>query len=212
MSLVKVRTQNLSHLNNLGFQVANSLPVASELPRLRPQEEITSRFVALEVLFSYVSRPDVVLEDSLIDQIHDWLSADEQEIISLPRAEASEQFENTIGWKLENLWPLAWVLGFDERPGIDGTEIGSEVRDKILNEFMPAFATKFKLRSPKEVAELEDLFYCAHNAVRSAQLGEETVPENFDPIFNGGVIHERRHALTWCLSEGTSWEDTDLST
>jgi hypothetical protein len=48
-----------------------------------------------------------------------------------------------------------------------------------------------------------------HNAVRSAQLGEDTVPEGFHPIANGGVIHERRHALTWAISPGVSWEKTE---
>ena len=34
----------------------------------------------------------------------------------------------------------------------------------------------------------------------------------FDPMGNGGVIHERRHSLTWMLSKGINWEETDLST
>ncbi len=56
------------------------------------------------------------------------------------------------------------------------------------------------------------LFYCLHNAVRSAQCGDDTVPPGFDPIGNGGVVHERRHSLTWMLSKGIEWDDTDLST
>ncbi len=31
-------------------------------------------------------------------------------------------------------------------------------------------------------------------------------------VGEGGVVHEHRHALTWVLSPGTLWEDTDLST
>ena len=59
---------------------------------------------------------------------------------------------------------------------------------------------------------MEDLFYCAHNAVRSAQNGGETVPSGYDPVEEGGGVHERRHALTWCLSPGVKWDETDLST
>ena len=66
--------------------------------------------------------------------------------------------------------------------------------------------------SEEKLMQKEDLFYCLHNAVRSAQLGSETVPNGFDPMGNGGVIHERRHSLTWMLSKGISWEETDLST
>lgn len=31
-------------------------------------------------------------------------------------------------------------------------------------------------------------------------------------VFDGGAIHERRHALTWAISDGVSWDDTDLTT
>ena len=64
-----------------------------------------------------------------------------------------------------------------------------------------------------DIIALEDLFYCAHNAVRSAQTGEAgTVPSGFHPVNNGGVVHERRHGLTWLISAGVAWDDTDLST
>lgn len=42
---------------------------------------------------------------------------------------------------------------------------------------------------------MEYKFYCAHNAVRSAQLGRATVPAGFDTVTHGGTVHERRHAL-----------------
>lgn len=29
---------------------------------------------------------------------------------------------------------------------------------------------------------------------------------------DGGAIHERRHSLTWILSPGIDWDDTDMST
>jgi hypothetical protein len=208
----KVRSKNLSHLNSLGFEVALSLPLRSGLSGFRPKEDIVARLGALEVLYTWVSRPGVSLEPNTLAMFRDWLTPDEQEILNLRRTEATDQFENTIGWKLENMWPLAWVLGFEHTPEVNGDEITSRTRDLILNHFMPAFATKFELRSRDEPTELEDLFYCAHNAARSAQLGGDTVPEDFDPVFHGGVIHERRHALTWCLSKNDSWEETDLST
>ncbi|WP_349740141.1 DUF4272 domain-containing protein [Maribacter sp.] len=66
--------------------------------------------------------------------------------------------------------------------------------------------------SEEKLMQKEDLLYCLHNAVRSAQMGSETVPNGFDPMGNGGVIHERRHSLTFMVSNGDSWENTDLST
>jgi hypothetical protein len=72
------------------------------------------------------------------------------------------------------------------------------------------------VRPADEIVAMADLFYCAHNAVRSAQFGgpegAQCVPDGFDPVANGGVIHERRHALTWMISPNVKWDDTDLST
>ena len=65
----------------------------------------------------------------------------------------------------------------------------------------------------EDIVRMEDRFYLAHNAVRSGQTGEAgMLPAGFDPIGDGGAIHERRHSLTWALSPGTAWDDTDLST
>jgi hypothetical protein len=87
------------------------------------------------------------------------------------------------------------------------------IPDEIIRGLLWKFAAKGKLaREPNEVLDLEDLFYCAHNAGRSAQLGGKTVPKGFHPIAGTGVIHERRHALTWATSPRVKWDDTDLST
>jgi len=116
------------------------------------------------------------------------------------------------------MWPLAWALGFALVPDVGGAMIDGDVI-RALGEFLPNFdqstddlLARARPRSAAEVCDLEDLFYCAHNAVRSAQLGHDTVPRGFDPTVQGGVVHERRHALTWMISPGVDWDDTDLST
>ncbi|MBX3275809.1 MAG: DUF4272 domain-containing protein [Sandaracinaceae bacterium] len=146
------------------------------------------------------------------------LTVEEQALLDLPREEAAAH-RGVIGWSLENLWPLAWALGFEPEPTVDGPMIGEPIIRALFFEFLPGLdatvadlLAKAKPRSLEEVARREDLFYCAHDAVRSAQLGEDTVPEGFDPRADGGVVHERRHALTWMLSAGVGWDDTDLGT
>ena len=98
---------------------------------------------------------------------------------------------------------------------IDGDTIKS-----IAIDFLPTnaaaganFLASAKLRPEANIIALEDLFYCTHNAARSAQTGNDgTVPPGFHPVNSGGVVHERRHALTWLLSDGVSWDETDVST
>ncbi len=210
MILTEIRAKNLSLLSEKGFTVASSLPVNDTPPLLRSTDEILSRFLAMEAVFNWASgrdRPDT----GMIEQLERWFTEDERAILHLEQKHAIEEFSYNIGWKLENMWPLAWVLGFNMQPDFDGTIIPDEVIDAMLGDFMARFS-ETKPRSVDEVVELEDLFYCAHNAAVSARLGGKTAPDGFHAVMNGGVIQERRHALTWSLTPGCDWEDTDLNT
>ena len=110
-------------------------------------------------------------------------------------------------------------MGFDPEPDLAASQIGEAVTGRMFLEFLPGLdATAADLlakatpRPGDQVIATEYRFYCAHNAVRSARLGGDTVPEGFHPVLHGGAVHGRRHALTWCLSPGETWDDTDLST
>jgi uncharacterized protein DUF4272 len=210
----EVRQTNLEILKAKGFIVAPNLPT-SRHAGLRPQEEIEKRMDALQALVLWVTAPPGHLDDKALQEralsgdLAPWLSEEEKSIFRLEKSQAKEQYLDSIGWQMENIWALAWVLGYSTEPALSGQLEGDLARDLILG-----FCVKGerRLRPLREVQQMEDLFYCAHNAVRSAQAGRQTVPEGFHPVLDGGGVHERRHALTWCLSPGVSWEDTDLST
>ena len=123
---------------------------------------------------------------------------------------AREKYLDSIGWQMENMWALAWVLGFDTEPALSG-QLQGDLARRLIFRFSDPKNPK-EIRDLADVVQKEDLFYCAHNAVRSAQNGGDTVPDGFHSMADGGGIHERRHALTWCLSPGVSWDETDLST
>jgi hypothetical protein len=210
----------------LGFRVADSLPTvrSNEPPTLRPAFEIALRLAALSALFLWAGSLE---EDVSSAQLRDYvdsnglrhaLTGDELAILDLDREEAIGKHSRTIGWRLENMWSLAWILGFEPQPALSGMIDDETIRRMIL-EFLQCprdtvadLLGRATVRSVDAVDEMEDLFYCAHNAVRSAQLGGNTLPEGFHPIVDGGGIHERRHALTWALSPGAVWDETDLST
>jgi hypothetical protein len=209
-----VRQANLKNLETRGFKVAPSLP-KSPHTTLRPQEEIEKRMDALHAMVMWVMAPPGLMDDKALQKralsgdLASWLDHEEKAVFRLDKAEAREKYLDTIGWQMENIWALAWVLGYVTEPALEGQLHGDQARDLILG-----FCVKGerKLRSVDEVVQMEDLFYCAHNAVRSAQMGSDSVPDDFHPVVDGGGIHERRHALTWCLSPGVTWEETDLST
>lgn len=218
------RERHLRELERQGFRVSRSLPMRTARG-LRPSAEIGQRLLALHAVSLWVAAPLERWSDSQVrDYVVRWqldkaLTSEERAILKLSRAEARALHLDNIGWKLENVWSLAWVCGFDMPPAIRGQFSGAPLR-RLVFEWLPGpeaaaqerFLKGLQVRPVEQVRELEDYFYCCHNAVRSAQLGGQTVPQDYDPVGEGGAVHERRHALTWCLSPGVSWSDTDLST
>lgn len=181
--------------------------------------------MALDALFTWVAFPEKAATTERVrkysdrNRLRDWLTEEEAAIMDLPRGEAQKSHADNIGWKLENMWALAWVLGFEPEPGLEASQVGEEVTRPMIFEFLPGLdrtvddlLAKATPRSAAEVIAMEYRFYCAHNAVRSAQLGGDTVPEGFHPIIHGGAVHERRHSLSWCIAPDVAWDDTDLST
>jgi Domain of unknown function (DUF4272) len=219
----QIRERTLAALAERGFGCAPNLPI-SERETVRPAEEIARRFAALGALYLYVSAPeDFITTEALKTMIgsnglKSALTDEEAAILTMSRPKAHAEYDHMIGWKLENMWPLAWLFGFEPEPPFYEGQLSHDVINSMI-AFLPGqtrtlaeFVTGTPLRPTAEIVELEDRFYCAHNAVRNAQLGHPGVPPDFDPLADGGAIHERRHALTWCLSPGVDWEETDLST
>ncbi|NHQ84632.1 DUF4272 domain-containing protein [Iodobacter sp. HSC-16F04] len=225
---VSQRENNYLQLAERGFICARWLPLyrtEDHTNKLRPVEEIVARLLALEALFFWVAAPeDVTSSERLLafvsrNMLRDHLTVEENDILSLQRTEANDTHASIIGWHLENMWALAWILGFEPPPPFFQGQLPQEITNSMLYEFLPdfdatvsGFQAGVTVRSIDEVTQLEDLYYCAHNAVRSAQSGKDTVPQEWHPVRDGGAIHERRHSLTWAVSPGIAWNDTDLST
>lgn len=230
-----IRRHSLAALQAAGFHCAASLPDGERHPTLRPAPEIAARFAALRALFLYVAAPESHFpESSLLPSITGPLkphfTPEELYIIAMPRDAAAHQHDANIGWKTENMVALAWVLNLQPQLSFDGSMLSHQTIKPMVTQTIPAhiplesWLSHATTRSLNEVIQMEDTFYCLHNAVRCAQFPAKPswksifskpfkpVPAGFDPIVNGGVIHERRHALTWALSPGTAWDDTDLST
>jgi hypothetical protein len=219
-----VRARTLAELTVAGFRPASSLPFPNVEAALRPKEEIAGRFCSLLNLVLFVVAPEERSPETELRQTMDkhhldrFLTAEEKDILSLPRVDAHTEHINSIGWRLENMLALAWIMGMEPKPAVSAEMSGGNEFD-AMTRLLPASDTSWPdfldavtLRGVDDVIALEDVFYCAHNAVRSAQMGHPTVPRGFHPVGNGGVIHERRHALTWALSPDVDWGDTDLST
>lgn len=219
--MTDLRLDNISTCLQAGFIPATSLPISWER-EIRPKLEIAKRLNAIKAIVLWLMVPSSDLPDEKIlhfvsnNELENYLTDKEKMVLEASRDD--EQLRQAIGWKFENSWPLAWYFGY-EKPEITGHMMtGKQMQQIILQHTCPLddkiedWVHDKQSVSETELIKTEDLFYCLHNAVRSAQLGKPTIPTTFDPIGNGGVIHERRHALSWMLSSGVDWDDTDLST
>lgn len=215
----------LKVLGEQGFSVSPSLPVKKSFD-LRPAEEIGRKLWAIKAIVLWVSFEEQDLASEKVqlyvksNGLLRYLSKKETAIYGMPRGEANKTALSDIDWSMENAWSLAWMLGYKPAPDHAGFMIEDEHIKKIFYEFIPPITSCFmdwlssKTIAPfEDIVFMEDVFYCVHNAARSAVIGrKDTVPAEFHPMVNGGVIQERRKALTWALSAGINWDDTDAST
>ena len=225
---VAQREQHYRQLAERGFLCARWLPLSRgdrASGQLRPAEDIAARLLSLNALILWVCASEEVASSERLrtfverNDLRENLAEGEVELFDLTREKASADHADNVGWRLENMWALSWMFGFEPEPPFFRGQVPQDVIDRMLFEFLPAldatvadFVFAYALRPFEEIARLEDLYYCAHNAVRNAQTGRNTLPPEFHPVRDGGAVHERRHALTWALSPGVKWCDTDLST
>ena len=194
------REKNLRLLEHAGFRVADSLPLWSPA-ELRPAEEILGRLLALKALWLWVDRHPPGESDATVRELIDdgglrrHLTPEETEILDLSREDAlDEHGERWVGrtrpagrWRGSSDSPM---------PAVDVGQVSGSFGRRLMLQWLPndaaearAFRKTCIRRDPGEVQAVHDLFYCAHNAVRSAQTGRDTVPESFDPLMDGGCSH-----------------------
>jgi hypothetical protein len=187
---------------------------------LRPATDIAARLMACDAVCSWLELSERNDDDRNHDERNDdgrcnhvvaesdrlrayvarnglaaWMTADERRRWDAPRAAARSPSR-------EDLWPLAWALGYEPAPPLDGATVTQARVCAIVGDFLPGLDATVadvagRPRPLAEVAAVEDLFYCAEHAV--------SLPVGFDPAVHGEVVRRRRRALTFCL--GGPWDD-----
>ena len=133
MTAEALRAKTFAELEALGFRPAGSLPLPDVEQPIRPAAEVAARLMALDALFTWVAFPEKAAASERVqkyidrNRLRDWLTEEESAIVAQPRAPAHEAHVDTIGWKLENTWALAWVLGFEPAPGLEAAQVGDDV-------------------------------------------------------------------------------------
>jgi len=217
-----VRRCSLALADALGLPVSPGLPIRGP-GTVRPVQEIALRVVALKTLVTFVLAPPTVVANTAIQAIAErlrlrrWLAEDERTILTRPRAQVQDSERDHIGWKLENLAALCWCLGCDGVLDEAIAPLDGDASVTVFTRQTPAlddaerWLAAAALRPLAEIAAREDAYYCLHHAARTCDLASSW-PGGLESAVHGRVIQERRWALTWALSPGVAWADTDQST
>ena len=215
----EMREEHLGAVEFFGQQAADWMPTASQRfdlssLRLRPKEEIIRRMMAGYICTAWVCAPPEVVPSL---QVQEYLKNNglkkrhfaehELQWMQSGRAKAAES-AGRAGWIFENIWGLAWLLGFGSIITPDDHQIPDQVLSALrdgfflgLEQTFDGFQAACHLRPIEEVVALEDLMYCFHNAERNEGNDE-----------NAALMQERRRSLTWALTPDVSWDETDVST
>lgn len=143
----RIRKLSLATLSAAGFNAAGSLPTLNHrfgVPgKLRSPRDIAMRVMALKALFIWASAPESAAASERVTRyierngLKEHLTPEELKIISMPRQQALTQHGESIGWRLENMWSLCWLLGYDTPPNPTSGQLPDEVTEGIMFEFLP---------------------------------------------------------------------------
>jgi hypothetical protein len=133
----RIRKHSREMLQTGGFHFAGGLPTAGHRAdvagKLRPIREVALRLMALDALFTWVNAAESSVSTARLNayinrnDLQAHLTEDERKIVALSRADAHKLHNDTIGWRLENMWALAWIIGFDPQPDPISGQVSNEI-------------------------------------------------------------------------------------
>jgi len=215
IDMSRVRTASVRRAKALKYPINAALPHrAIGRMRMRSQQEIIHRTVALQMVFAlrFGFDRDRGLAWLRCNGHREWFTGGETEFLDNDIGRIPKESIQRIEAQVECQWALAWVLGFIRKLSFKsycGDNLVHMFPNFKIDESMEAFLarSKPKRRSIEEVIEMEDLAYCLHWGIVESRIQLKRAPGKVDPY----VIIERRRALSWVLGDGP-WDDMPMDT
>ena len=120
------------------------MPNARTNQSLRPAEEIARRLMTLHATVAQCCAPEESVPSTMINAFVqkngclNGASQLERVLLTMDRRQAAEH-AGEASWLLENQWALAWVLGYDKAPPIDGKMLPDEISIVLRNDVFRFF-------------------------------------------------------------------------
>jgi len=193
-----------------GYRVSDSLPILDSFT-LRDISEIKGRMSVMNALLNIAFEAPTYYIKEWIEQenLSDYLSASEIELLTLDNEELSELELNSLSWYTEGLWALMWLCEM-----VEELNPAHHVADYMVSllpnleqeENNEKINTLSSLRTPEDSYKMLDFYYRLHwYCVDERLKGNET-------LLNEGIIYERRKALEWVFNPSADWDHVEMGT
>lgn len=207
MDLQKIREISLKSAKKLGYETNSDLPLLDDGIKVRPQQEIVGRSLALFAIVacSYSFDKSRAIQWLEKERVIDYLSDSERYYLN-EREGNTSLFQSQV----EGLNAFAWSLGFVKSIPFDSACDNSLIKrfpDIKNNGRSSEYKAKSAVRSSSQIITACDLAYCLHWAIVNAEVNNLDLHVNVEKH----VIIERRRALEWMLC-GDDWDELSLDT
>jgi hypothetical protein len=200
-------------LKQKGVPVLANLPFVEDYTnaKFREEKEVARKAVVLYGLI-YVAHSEKTSKEIIgyFKKYNLWNSVSPEERKYLEKQNRTQQDNNAVSWRIENLNVLLWALGSFDTLSFPTTICDFSNYNNLpdLDRDPTAWISSSKLRDKEDILNQTDLIYRIHWATREADLKGKAMPAGL----NEDIIMERHFALNWLTMYAVDWDDITTDT
>jgi hypothetical protein len=184
----------------------------------RSAQQAAQRVLALLIAVGKVHDPKGCVAWMKRHKLQKYLSP--AEIAFVNKKTPSEKSRVSFSWRAEAMVSLLWALkGLRKMPPMDEQfdVFGVAMVLSALND-PQAFVSQARLRSAKQIRDMESDLHHQHWRVRDAELfgiGRFYEPQPDDPPIeklDHAIVYQRRYGLSWLVGWGEDWDQVPTDT
>lgn len=200
-------------LKQKGVPVLDHLPLVEDYTeaKFRSEKEVAKKAVVLYGMI-HVAHGEKTSKEMIeyFKRYHLWSAVSPDEKQYLEKLNKTQDDNNPVTWRIENLNVLLWALGNFDTLSFPSKECDFGNYKNLPNiEVDPAeWISSSKLRNTEDILNETDLIYRIHWATREAGLKKKPMPAGL----SDDIVMERHFALNWLTMYAEDWDDITTDT